>query len=127
MKRWFKSGCFLFFLLIASSVFSQTIPQEERDMLAERIEDLFSGADEDAQIDLSEMLDAIENLYQNPVHVNSNDLNELSRIFFLDEMKIHKILAYTSSYGSFASTNELYGIEGLTTDEVELIIPFITL
>ncbi|MCL2041159.1 MAG: helix-hairpin-helix domain-containing protein [Bacteroidales bacterium] len=117
----------VFFLFIAMSVFSQTIPQEERDMLAERIEDLFSDNEEDAQIDLSEIIDAIENLQQNPVYINSSDLEELSRLFFLDEMKIHKIIAYTYTYGSFLSTNELYGIEGLTAEEVDLIIPFISL
>ena len=127
MKRGIQYGCLLFFLVTTSSVFSQTPSQEERDILIERIEDLFSANEEDAQIDLSEIIDAVENLHQNPVFINSSDLEELSRLFFLDEMKIHRIIAYTTAYGSFESTNELYGIEGLTPNEVGLIIPFISL
>ena len=127
MKRYQQFSCLCVFLFVATSVFSQTIPQEERDILIERIEDLFSVSDEDAQLDLSEFIDAVENLRQYPVFINSADLNELSRLFFLSEIKIHQIIAYTSTYGSFMSTNELYGVEGLTPDEITLIIPFITL
>ena len=127
MKRRLQYGCLLFFLSITAVVFSQTVPQEERDILVERIEDLFSANEEDAQIDLSEIIDAIENLRQNPVHINSNDLEEVSRLFFLDEMKIHKIIAYTMTYGSLKSSNELYGIEGITAAEADLIAPFISL
>jgi len=127
MKLYQRFGYLFIFLFVISSVFSQTIPQEERDILAERIEDLFSTNEEDAQLDLSELIDAVENLSQNPVHINSADLEELSRLFFLSEIKIHKIIAYTSTYGRLQSTNELYGVEGLTADEVALIIPFITL
>jgi len=127
MKRRLQHGCLLFFLLISASVFAQTPPQEERDILAERIEDLFSANDEDAQIDMSEIIDAIENLRQNPVHINSADPEELARLFFLDEIKIRKIIAYTMTYGSIKSTNELYGIEGITVAEADVIVPFITL
>ena len=128
MKRGIQYGCLLFFLSIALSVFSQApSSQGERDILVELIEDLFSANEEDAQIDLSEIVDAVENLRQNPVYINSADLEELSRLFFLDEMKIHKIIAYTATYGSFESTNELHGVEGLTAEEANLIVPFISL
>jgi len=127
MKRGIQYGCLLFFLSITLSVFPQMPSQEERDLLVERIEDLFSSHEEDAQLDLSELIDAVENLRQNPVYINSADPEELSRLFFLGEMKIHRILAYIASYGTFVSTNELYGVDGLTPDEADLIIPFISL
>jgi len=41
MKRGIQYGWLLFFLSITLSVFSQTPSQEERDLLIERIEDLF--------------------------------------------------------------------------------------
>jgi hypothetical protein len=123
----FRRCCLFGALFFAVSLFAQTTEQEDFRMLADRIEDLLSQSEEEQQIDLTDIMDAIDDLQQRPVLINSSDPNELSRLFFLDEMKIHKILAYTLSYGKIMTTNELYAIDGITKAEADLIVPFISL
>ncbi|MDR0365107.1 MAG: helix-hairpin-helix domain-containing protein [Bacteroidales bacterium] len=125
MRIFIKWATISLLILSANWLHAQNVDQENRDLLIERIEDLFEK--EDAQIDLAEMTDAIENLIQNPVMINSGDLDELSRLFFIDEIKIHRIISYIYSYGEILSLNELYGIEGISPDEADLIAPFISL
>lgn len=126
MKPKIRYGLVVLLLIAGNLLHAQTVDQENRDMLIERIEDLFEK-EENEQIDLSEMIDAVDDLLQNPVVINSGDPEELSRLFFLSEMKIHKIVAYVHSYGEILSLNEIHGIDGIMPNEADMIAAFVTL
>lgn len=126
MRRVVVYGLISFLLFLTHSGSAQTISQGDIDLLVERIEDLFEEKD-NAQIDLTEMVDAIEELRQHPVLLNSASPDELSRLFFLDEVKVHRIIAYIHTYGKILSANELYAIEGITRKEADLLATFSSL
>ncbi len=87
--------------------------------IAERAEDL--------EIDFSDWIEEMNLLRVRPVNLNSGDENELRRLFFLNELQISNLLAYTLQYGQLASIYELQVIDGFNENIVNQLIPFISL
>jgi len=77
------------------------------------------------ELDFSELTEEIEKLVANPVNINSRDREELRRLFFLNEVQIQSILAYTANYGDFVSIYELKALQGFDPTVIRKIIPFI--
>lgn len=127
MKRYFlKYGLLFVFSSLSFCLFSQIeLDAENSELIIEKIENLYENSEE--EYDLTDVLDKIEDLKQNPVYINSGDLKEIGRLFFLDDWKAYNIAVYTTTYGAIISTNELYAIDGFNEDIVNLMLPFITL
>ncbi|MDD4847369.1 MAG: hypothetical protein PHR53_01195 [Bacteroidales bacterium] len=113
-------------LLISWMIVAQTeVDAENRELLIEKIENLIENSEQD--YDLTDILEGIDDLRQNPVAINSGDPKEIGRLFFLDDRKAYNIAVYTTTYGAILSLNELYAIEGINAELVNLMAPFITL
>lgn len=114
-------------MLLSASFYmsAQTeLDAENRELLIEKIENLVENSEQ--EYDLTDVLEGIEDLQQNPVAINSGDPKEIGRLFFLDDMKAYNIAVYTTTYGEMLSINELYAVEGMNEELVNLIAPFIT-
>lgn len=70
---------------------------------------------EEASIDLEEdfLYDLLEDLQDNPINLNTADLNTLLTIPFLDLNAAQNIISYRERFGSFFSKQELFAVEGL--------------
>lgn len=98
---------------------------KEREQLISKIENLAERTEE--ELDYSDLLDGLYFLLEQPLPLNSAGYDELSRLFFLSEFQIQKLIGYRNTYGDFLSIYELQAIEGFDRETISLMIPFITL
>jgi len=114
----------LFFSLLGINVLAQESENRAAaQMLVEKIEALTEQTD--AALDFSDLLNTVEELILHPVDVNSADPDELSRLFFLNELQINNIIAYVHQNGEIVSKYELQAVDGVNAEEAELISHFI--
>lgn len=109
----------LFFITI--NLFAQTDSTFSTDQL---IQDIL----EESSIDLEEdyLYDLLEELQDNPIELNTADLNTLLTIPFLDLSSAQAILNYRNKFGKFFSTQELLVVEGLDENVARALQPFTT-
>ncbi len=87
----------------------------------------YMAENSDVETDYSDWVEEINLLRDRPVNLNSDDENELHRLFFLNELQTNNLLAYTRQYGKLTSIYELQVIEGFNEKVVNQILPFISL
>jgi hypothetical protein len=75
--------------------------------------------------DNSQLYDLIEQLKDNPVDINSANINELLQIPFLDFKEAEAIIKHRNKYGRFFSTSELNAVKGISQVKVNLLKNFI--
>jgi len=68
----------------------------------------------------------LNSLYENPVRINSTDKNEVSRLFFLDDLQIKALIDYTTKTEGLVSIHELEVIKGFNKHITGMMKPFIT-
>lgn len=81
--------------------------------------------DTDAESENSELFDVLEDLIQNPVDINTADINDLQRLPGFDYRKANSIIDHRNKYGLFYSTNELFSIKDLDEKTTRTILPFV--
>ncbi|MDZ7766987.1 MAG: helix-hairpin-helix domain-containing protein [Melioribacteraceae bacterium] len=113
---------FLIFFLCGSILLAQVDTTLTTDKL---IQDIL----EDASIDLEEdyLYDQLEELQDNPININSADLNTLLSIPILDLGTARLIIEQREKHGDFYSTNELKLIEGIDRNIAEALQLFTTI
>ncbi len=119
-------GRILFILLILitnRNATAQFIPINNIS-LERLVDDILAIQDEDINY---------EDLYENLAQLLSNqaDLNEISEeqlrsSYILNESQIQSFLAYRNEAGPFLSTYELQNINGFREDDIQRLIPFVT-
>lgn len=122
------SGFILLFLFSAIHVVAQE-PDTSNFTGEESLEQQFENFIErsESETDLSDWVDEIKSLSNQPVNINSGNENELRRLVFLNELQIKNLLEYVSLYGDLASIYELQVIDGFNEEIVSQLIPYITL
>ena len=98
---------------------------KEREQLISKIENLAERSEE--ELDFSDLLEGLYFLLEQPLSLNNAGYDELSRLFFLSEFQIQKLIGYRNTYGDFLSIYELQAVEGFDRETISLMIPFITL
>ncbi len=78
-------------------------------------------------IDYTGLLEELERLEQNPVKINSGDINEINRLFLLSEFQKHSLIEYIKKNGALLSFAEFSFIYGFDNISIELIRPFVSL
>jgi len=111
----------LIFFLLSISLFSQTDSTFSTDQL---IQDIL----EESSIDIEDdyLYDLLEELQDNPINLNTSDINTLLTIPFLDLNSAQAILKYRERFGKFFSTKELFAVEGLDRNVAQALQPFTT-
>jgi hypothetical protein len=66
-------------------------------------------------------------LEENPVHLNSADENQISRLFFLSDFQIKSLADYVRSSGRIISVFEIANIPGFDKETAEMMNPLISL
>jgi len=116
-----KTYLLLIFFFSASSIFSQwdSIYTGEGDAL----EDLLQETDEEA--DYSAASDAVEEMINNPVDLNSAGVSDLLSIPYIDLNTADKIVEYRKKFGPFFSAGEIYSIKEISRETAAKILPFL--
>jgi len=92
--------------------------------LLEKIENLAESLEEGE--DYSEFIEDLLYFSEHPLCLNHATYEELSRLAFLSERQIHKLLAYRETYGYLVTIYELQSIEGYDHNTIQRILPFVT-
>jgi hypothetical protein len=72
-------------------------------------------------------LEMLYDLYDNPVDINSNDHEELTRLFFLNDFQVKVIEDYITENGKVLSVFEIANLPGFDRETAKLLQPFIRL
>jgi hypothetical protein len=118
-----KKLMIIIIMLINSYAFCQTKELSENIMnIAEEL-----VADESNPEAVSIYVEQLQELYDNPVKINSGDETEICRLFFLSDFQLNALKEYIFSTGKIISVYELANIPGFNRQSAETIIPFISL
>jgi hypothetical protein len=115
--------------LIALTIFcipanAQTLNEEKDrqiELIIESMAQSLSG-DDDSPL----LLDDLTRYAENPLNINTASAEELERLNLLTYNQIRNILDYRLKYGSILSNYELNAVDGLTTETIKSLAPFIS-
>lgn len=108
-------------LLLACDLYGQS----ETDLLVERLMEFV--AEEQAEgFDFSELAERFEYYARHPIDLNRTDGSELQELQFIPQLFIDNLLDHRNRSGRFVSRYELQVIEGVDTELLRLIVPYVT-
>ena len=110
----------LFTILLCIS----TQAQVNKDLIIEHLEKMSENS-EDEYSDYSELLESYWSISENPVNINSDDIDQLAELKFISIFQQENIKNYRKYYGDIQFIEELYEIEGLDSLSIEMIRPII--
>ncbi|MCB0738298.1 MAG: helix-hairpin-helix domain-containing protein, partial [Bacteroidetes bacterium] len=88
------------------------------------IEYLVETSEED--IDFTDLQIRLLDHLGSPISLNNGSFNDFRELEILNEAQILAILKHRQETGPFLSVYELQAVEGLTTDLIRILIPFVT-
>jgi len=91
-------------------------------------EDLLESVGENMSddTDIQEILDDLQGFSQNPLKINLASVDDLKRLHLLSEVQINNLIAYREKTGTIYSLYELAAVDGLASDILEKLEPFIS-
>lgn len=98
--------------------------QVTNDLIIAQIE-MISEDNGEEYTDYSELIDAYWDLADNPVDINSEDVDQLANLRFINIFQLENIKKYRKDYGDFQSIDELKFVESLDDKTIEIIKPLI--
>ncbi|WP_075559653.1 helix-hairpin-helix domain-containing protein [Parabacteroides timonensis] len=112
----------LVYMLINSyNINSQNIYSVDKWM--EYIEEMASETDDDGRIE--NLYSDLSYLAEHPFELNSVTREELTRLPFLSDQQIERIISYRKKYGKLVTLYELKNIEELDFQTISLLLPFV--
>lgn len=112
-------GLFLLLAGLSSTLSAQDIPDIERLLETNEIENSEEG--------YREMVDILVYLQSSPLNINTADFDSLKILFLLSDAQIDRILAFRKKVGNFMHLNELLWVPGMGRKDLENISSFVTL
>lgn len=109
-------------LLPASFLFSQ---EETFSSLDELVEEIASSSD--VELDYTALFQSLENLYYNPLDLNSATEEEFSELMFLTEFQIFSLVKYRKKFGNYSTLYELQYVDGIDPVTLKRLLPFVTI
>lgn len=113
----------IFLLLLASTVFAQ-VNEENLPSVEDIIEQMQASSESD-NIDFTSLLEDLTFFVQNPINLNDATEEELGKLQFLTDFEVKSILFYIKKSGVMYSVYELQMVYGLTTDKIQMLLPFV--
>lgn len=98
--------------------------QTNNDMIIKHIERMSEGSEEE-NTDYSEMIEAYWNIVENPININSDNIDQFAEFKFLSIFQLENIKNYRRNFGDFQFIEELYEVEGMDEKSIEIIKPLI--
>lgn len=114
---WIMKKIFLFLLIIINI---QCMAQTHDDVIIEYIERMSDNESEE-NYDYSELVETYWSLIENPININSDDIDLLAELKFISIFQIENIKKYIKKYDDIIIIEELYEIEGLDDKSINLI------
>ncbi len=118
----FQTVLIILILIISACNFAQTDSSSIN--TEETLDDILQEPFEET--DNSDLYDELEQLSRDPIDINSATVTELQIIPGLDLSTAQLIVNHRKKYGKFFSVYELNAVQGLGSDLVKKIIPFIS-
>ncbi|RXQ96531.1 helix-hairpin-helix domain-containing protein [Ancylomarina salipaludis] len=97
----------------------------KNDIIEKMIETIAENSDE--SLDYTTLLENFNELYENPINLNTANKQELERLFYLSEYQIQNLLEYRKNNGLIYSFYELRLLDGFNYGTLQNIIPFVSL
>jgi hypothetical protein len=115
---------FLILLLISSSsTFAQT-ESYTKQTLEDLIEEIAESTDE--ELDYTTLYDDLNYYLYNPLNLNTATREELEKLKILNDFQIKSLQDYIARNGEMVSIYELQLVHGFSFDDIDMILPFIT-
>lgn len=117
-----KSICIIC-IFLSTGLSGQELNPEQQKYISGIIEVISEDIDE--SIDLSDIFNDLVYYYQYPLNINSANKEQLASLYILNDFQIASIIEYRDSIGQIYSVYELGYLYGFSTDQIELIKPFV--
>jgi hypothetical protein len=115
----------LYILLLLVVLPFVTFSQEETiNSLDEIVEEIASSSD--AELDYTSLFQALEELYYNPLDLNSASEDDLKDMLFLTEFQIYSLVKYRQKFGAYKTLYELQFVDGIDGITLKRLLPFVT-
>ena len=111
------------FLIVLCFGFN-VIGQEKNDIIQQRVE-FISEELESESIDLTNVIEQLNYLYDNPLNLNSARFEDLQEIGLLSDVQINDLLLHRKLFGKFISIYEIQGLQYWDMRTIRLILPFV--
>lgn len=95
------------------------------EMLRSLLTDIAAQSEEEQ--DTEQMLELLEDLAENPVHINQATFEDAARITWLTEFQIKSLLDHVKTRGPILSHYEIAYLYGFTPELAQTLVPFISL
>ncbi len=112
--------------MIISMLYIKIYAQTNNDLIIEHFEKMSENSDEEYS-DYSELLESYWSITENPININSDDIDLLAELKFISIFQLENIKTYKKNYGDFQFIEELYEVEELDSLSIEIIKPIICL
>lgn len=119
MKKILTTICVFMPLIL----FSQE--EHEIDILMQHIQQMAESTDSDNE-DYSEIMEIYQSLFDNPININSEDMEQLVNYNIINVFQLHKIKEYRKNYGDIMFYEELLAIDSIDDNTKRLLKPIIT-
>ncbi len=113
----------LFLVFAAIAAISNAQEKDPNRIFESIIESQLDKIDE--QTDVALIIEDLEGFIENPININATTASELSRLYFLNDVQINKLLEYLANFGPAYSIFELKTVDGFTPNILQKIEPFI--
>lgn len=114
----------LFLLLIISLLKIISYAQTNNNLIIEHLEKMSENSEEE-YFDYSELLESYWSIKENPININTDDIDQLAELKFLSIFQLENIKDYRKKYGDLQLLEELYEVDGLDSLSIEMIKPII--
>lgn len=104
-------------------LFSQE--EHEIEILMQHIQQMAESTDSDNE-DYSEIMEIYQSLFDNPININSEDMEQLVNYNIINVFQLHKIKEYRKNYGDIMFYEELLAIDSIDDNTKRLLKPIIT-
>ncbi len=93
-------------------------------MIIKHIEKMSENSEEE-YYDYSELLEAYWSIKENPININSDNIDQLAELKFISIFQLENIKDYRKKYGDLQFIEELYEVDGLDSLCLEIIKPIL--
>ena len=112
------------FLILTLPIYYTYCQTTNNELIIEHLERM-SENNENENIDYSEMIETYWNIVDNPININSEDIDQLAEFKFISVFQLENIKNYKRNFGDFQFIEELYEVDGLDEKSIEIIKPLI--
>lgn len=110
----------IFLLILTISIYTKCIAQVNNDLIIEHIERMSENSGDEIS-DYSELVEAYWSLLDNPININSDDIDRLAEFKMLSIFQLEEIKSYRKEFGDFQFIEELYEVEGIDDNSIAII------